>query len=109
VVALATMRPVGASLIRLDRPLVITSASLVAVGCNVGLNLALIPRFGIVGAGIASSVAYGLLVSFYVTWLSRAVGLSARELLPRVADVRDPLAALLSYRPGWLARMMRIG
>ncbi len=36
----------------------------VASGVNIGLNLVLLPRIGIVGASIASSVAYGLMLVF---------------------------------------------
>ncbi|MGB2873854.1 MAG: oligosaccharide flippase family protein [Gaiellaceae bacterium] len=46
--------------------------TLLAAGINIGLNFALIPPFGIVGAGVATAVGYGFLtISYY--WVSQRV------------------------------------
>lgn len=103
VIALATMRPAGGFLIRLNRPMLVSAASWAALAINVALNLVLIPALGIVGAGVASSVAYVLLAAFYLTWLSRAAALPPRELIPRISDLYGPVSALLSRLPRWSA------
>ncbi|HKJ92343.1 MAG TPA: polysaccharide biosynthesis C-terminal domain-containing protein, partial [Longimicrobiales bacterium] len=41
----------------------------VAAGANILLNLALIPRFGITGASLASSVAYGFMLAASVIYV----------------------------------------
>lgn len=98
VVALATIRPAGGYLIRLNRPLLVAGASVVALAVNVVLNVLLIPMLGIVGAGVASTIAYSLLATFQLIWMIRSSGLPVRSLIPRVADFRDPLVALLRSR-----------
>ncbi len=65
-----------------------TWAALLTLGITLGLNLLLIPTFGINGAAIASSIAYAgnalLLVIFYI----RKAGVSLLELLiARPADL----------------------
>ena len=60
-----------------------------ALAVNVGLNFYLIPRLGIVGAGIASLVCYsifGLLLALIYRWLT---GVRVRELIiPTAEDVQ---------------------
>lgn len=93
-VAFAMVRTLGGVLIRLDRPFVIAGATTGTLAANVVLNLLLIPRFGIVGAGVASSVAYSLLAAFYTVWLLRATSLPRAVLLPRLSDFSQPVAAI---------------
>lgn len=90
VMALAASRSSGGFLIRLDRPWVVTGLAAGALAVNVALNLVLIPPLGIVGAGLASSVAYALLASSHVRWLLRSSGLRPADLSPRraLADLR---------------------
>lgn len=57
--------------------------ALAALACNVLLNLLLIPRFGILGAAVATGVSYLLLNCLYVATLFRS--LSIWPLTPRVA------------------------
>jgi O-antigen/teichoic acid export membrane protein len=87
VLALVATRSAGGYLIRLNRPWVVTSLNVGALAVNVAANLALIPILGIVGAGLASSLAYVLLACAYLGWLSRAAGLGASQftagLVPR--------------------------
>lgn len=96
IVALGTFRPAGGYLIRLNRPFLISGASLFALTLNVLLNLWFIPIWGIAGAGIASSIAYGFLAAFYLVWLVRSSGLTSRSLIPRKADVTAPISMLLA-------------
>lgn len=84
VLALATSRSAGGYLIRLNRPWVVTGLAGSALLVNVLANLVLIPPLGIVGAGLASSLAYVLLAGCYLTWLRRAGGLRLRNFAPRL-------------------------
>ncbi|MGH3388120.1 MAG: polysaccharide biosynthesis C-terminal domain-containing protein [Actinomadura sp.] len=79
--ALGMARPVSAFLLRLDRPVLMSSMSLAALAVNVGLNLALIPRFGVVGCAVAASAGYGGLAVLQVGWLLRATRMPPRRLL----------------------------
>jgi O-antigen/teichoic acid export membrane protein len=82
VLALAATRSTGGYLIRLNRPWVVTSLNVGALAVNVAGNLVLIPRLGIVGAGLASSLAYILLAGANLWWLSRAAGLRPAQFAP---------------------------
>lgn len=88
IVALAVQRPLGIHMTRSQKPLAVAAAMVAALVVNVGLNLALIPTMGIIGAGIASSVAYSLLAGWFIVWFVRSTELPPRHLLPRVDDVR---------------------
>jgi O-antigen/teichoic acid export membrane protein len=94
VLALAIIRPVGGFLVRLNRPLMISLLTSSALIVNVVLNLLFIPVWGIVGAALASSVAYSGLAVAYVVWLVREGKLHYVDLLPRWHDVRDPILSL---------------
>jgi O-antigen/teichoic acid export membrane protein len=61
---------------------------------NIAGNLVLVPRMGISGAALASSISYSL-VSLIVTWYYvRETGVSWTVLLPRRSD-------LVSYAALW--------
>ncbi|HEV2126062.1 MAG TPA: polysaccharide biosynthesis C-terminal domain-containing protein, partial [Chloroflexota bacterium] len=96
IIAFAMIRTLGGVLIRLDRPFLISGATMGALALNVALNLLLIPHFGILGAGAASSAAYVLLAAFFTAWLLRATSLPLAVLLPRVADFSLPATAIRS-------------
>jgi O-antigen/teichoic acid export membrane protein len=85
VVALAVIRPLGAFLIRLDRPFVYSGASILGLVVNVALNLAFIPRWGIVGSAVASSIPYVMLATFHVGWFKRSSKVEVRHFLPHVS------------------------
>jgi O-antigen/teichoic acid export membrane protein len=85
--ALGATRPLGAYLLRLDRPMLASALSVTALAVNVALNLALVPFFGIVGSAVASSVAYAALAGLQVAWFLRATGASPLDLLPGSAEV----------------------
>jgi O-antigen/teichoic acid export membrane protein len=67
---------------------------------NVVLNLALIPKFGIYGAAVSSTVSYSM-GGLYLTWqFLRHSGLGwSSVFLPRTSDVRVVIASALSARP----------
>jgi O-antigen/teichoic acid export membrane protein len=85
--ALGATRPVGAFLLRLDRPLLASAMTVLALAVNVALNLALIPVCGIVGSALASSVAYVLLAAGQCAWFLRATRTPARRLVPGTPEL----------------------
>ena len=71
---------------------------------NVGLNLALIPALGAVGAALASLISYSALGALAITFDRRAGGFAAGSLVPGRADVAD---LVLAWSPPWLIRQLR--
>lgn len=94
IVALAITRPVGAYLVRLNRPVSVSSVYFAGLVLNVVLNVLLIPRLGIAGASVASSVAYIAVATLNVSWLVRHARLPVQSLIPSASDVTEPIAAL---------------
>ncbi|WP_247000831.1 flippase [Halosolutus gelatinilyticus] len=66
----------GTLLLAIDRPGLVAKTALVFVALNVGLNVALIPRYGIVGAAVATTMAYFLFTAMNATYLSKYVRLT---------------------------------
>ncbi|MGH7395213.1 MAG: polysaccharide biosynthesis C-terminal domain-containing protein, partial [Candidatus Methylomirabilales bacterium] len=97
IVAMAAQRSCGIVLVKRDRPWLISGLLGLAVGVNVLLNVALIPRWGGVGAAIASSASYGLSAAVFVRWVTKAAGQPFHKgWCPTAADARwvlDLLAA----------------
>lgn len=93
IVAFAMIRTLGGVLIRLDRPFLISGVTTAALVANVALNLILIPHFGIIGAGVASSLAYSGLAVFHTFWLLKATSLPGSVMVPRRSDLRRLVAA----------------
>ena len=87
VVALAMARSASSYLLRHNRPLVNSAIAFAALAVNATLNLALIPRWGIVGCGLASSVAYVLLAIGHLIWLRQTAGLTSRDFKPDLAGL----------------------
>jgi O-antigen/teichoic acid export membrane protein len=70
-----------------QKPYCTLSSTGVAVLVNIIGNIVLVPRMGISGAAIASSISYSLL-SLMLTWYYlRETGVSWRMLVPRISDV----------------------
>ncbi|MBB6351301.1 O-antigen/teichoic acid export membrane protein [Nonomuraea muscovyensis] len=88
-IALALIRLVEQHLVRLARPIGMTMIAICALGANVALNLLLIPRWGAVGAALASSATYVPMAVLEIAWFARSARIPMRELLPRPADVRS--------------------
>ena len=88
VVALAAARPLGAVLLKDGRALIVSVLGLGALALNVALNLVLLPRIGIRGASIASSVCYAALAISYVIIARRRGEAGWRDLVPRTTDLR---------------------
>jgi O-antigen/teichoic acid export membrane protein len=96
--ALGATRPIGAFLLRLDRPMLASAMSVAALGVNVTLNLVLVPGYGVLGSAVASSVAYAGLAALQTAWFLRATGASVRDLLPGPADLEFARARLSAAR-----------
>lgn len=87
-VALAVARVISAFLLRLNRPLFRSWVAVLALVANTGLNLALIPAYGIAGCAVASSISYCLLAGVHLVWFRRATGIPIRALLPGRDEIR---------------------
>jgi glycosyltransferase involved in cell wall biosynthesis len=88
VVALAASRPLGAVRVKEGQVVLPSVLGLAALGLNVALNILLLPRIGIRGASIASSVCYAALAVSYV-FIARRRGVAGwRDLVPRPSDLR---------------------
>ena len=98
--ALQAGRQIGAFLIRHDRPLIFSALPMAALAVSIAANLALIPRWGIVGCALAASVSYTLLTTAQVARFCRATGIPWHRLLPGPAEI------VMLRR--WLARSTRL-
>jgi Na+-driven multidrug efflux pump len=81
-------------LVRLDRPFVVSLICICALGLNVSLILLLVPTLGIVGASVASSVAYAAQAAAYARWLLRSTPLKLSDLRPGRSDLMLLLALM---------------
>ncbi len=81
VVCYSAQRVCGAYLLRLNYPFRMSTILGSAVIVNLGLNLLWIPRWGIVGAALASTVSYALSATLFVAWAVRVSGLGLRAVV----------------------------
>jgi glycosyltransferase involved in cell wall biosynthesis/O-antigen/teichoic acid export membrane protein len=88
VVALAAARPLGSVWVKEGQVVLPSVLGLVALGLNVALNLLLLPRIGIRGSSIASSICYGALALSYVAIARRRGVAGWLDLVPRPSDLR---------------------
>ena len=99
VVALALTRVGVAAVVGGGWPRVGTYAGAIALALTVGFDLLLIPRWGMLGAAVASTIAYSAQSAFVVATLVRQTGLPLREIVAfRRADfvlVRELLKRVL--------------
>jgi hypothetical protein len=71
------------------RPEIWVRASAVNVVINLAANLVLIPRFGVTGAALASSVSCWAVTVVVLVSFGRLTGLSGKEYLrPRISEYR---------------------
>jgi O-antigen/teichoic acid export membrane protein len=98
VVAIGLTRPITAILVRFNRPFVVSAICIAALVINVALNLVLIPALGVVGAAIASSLAYAVQALAYTHWLLRSTPLRLSELRPGRHDL-ELFPALIRRAP----------
>lgn len=98
IVTLAWARGIGAYFVRRDKPLLVSLLAFGALAVNVALNLLLIPLWGIVGASLASSVAYFGYATASITAFTRMATVSWHDLVPSGADFRRLAVHLRSSR-----------
>lgn len=79
-----------------------------ALGLNVALNLVLLPRIGIRGASIASTVSYAALAFSYVIASRRKGVVGWRDLIPQASDLRLMVRGRLSRRANSAAGPLRV-
>jgi O-antigen/teichoic acid export membrane protein len=70
----------------------------VGVGMTVLALALLLPRFGIIGAGIASILGYGTTCTVLIIRICGATSFSLASLLPRRADLRFLAVRLQGWR-----------
>ncbi len=102
------------------RPLVNSCIAGTSVVVNIGINLVLIPRYGVTGAAWASSVSYGILFLCAMTYYCIVSGNTVRSvILPTRSDVAlwrsaiaglrrldDPLARSAEILPDAMSRRL---
>lgn len=79
VVALGATRSLRTMLLKEGRAVVLTVLGLGVLGINIALNLILLPRIGIRGASIASTICYAALGLSYVVLARRQARLRVRD------------------------------
>ncbi len=68
-------KPIKAYLIVIDKPSLLTFASILSLACNLSLNILFIPKYGLIGAAIATSLSnmlYVVTLLFYYKRYSNA-------------------------------------
>jgi len=105
VVCYSTQRVCGAYLLRLNRPLRMSAILVSAVALNLGLNLLWIPRWGIVGAALASTASYALSAVLFLAWVIRVSGLRLREAVAMTPEDIQAIRRIFTSRIGaWFRR-----
>ena len=84
---IVALKQLGNTLTAQRRPTLASTAIGVGFLSTVVLDVLLIPRYGGLGAALASSLSYTAGGIAVVVISSRALGISPSELLPRMADV----------------------
>ena len=64
-------KPIKSYLIVIDKPSLLTVASILSLACNFALNILLIPRHGLMGAAIATSLANSMYVITLIFYYKR--------------------------------------
>ena len=97
VVALSVFKVLSTGLFGRGQPMLASRVALAGLAAQIGMDFLLIPRLGIHGAALASTLAYSLMSVLGVLVYSRAAGVSARDMLILKRDdwrVYGKLAAL---------------
>jgi O-antigen/teichoic acid export membrane protein len=90
IAALAPGKLAVAHLAATGKPQYYTYLALAGIGLSVVLDLALIPRYGIIGAAAASAMAYGVSGALALWWLRAWTGADLRQsLIVRKDDWKD--------------------
>lgn len=81
IVALGSARVLSGYLLGRNRQDVDLVASAASVIATVAFDLLLIPRYGFIGAAVASSIAYGVALVIDLRWVVRHSSMSVKDLL----------------------------
>src|SRR5437867_2935340 len=84
----------SAALRGMDRPGVPALAQIISLIATALLLFILLPRYGIIGAAIASVIAYGSTFVIMVAYLTACLKANIRTLFPTSADWKELLAAV---------------
>jgi len=105
ILALSIYHFLKADIYSLNRPGFVSWISVLALVCNLILNVMMIPRYGINGAAISSSISYLLSTLILLAFFFHKTGLSPRDfLLPRIKDLGFLVQTLKSYKLSDVAR-----
>lgn len=96
-VFLSTVQALGAVLRAVGRPLSAAYAELIGLPVLAAGLIFLLPAAGLVGAGIATAIAYIVMGTWMLHRASAILGIDRREFLPQLNDARQ-LASLLGVR-----------
>ena len=102
IITLSVARVLSSYLLGKNRLKIDLGASVAGLVVTLALDILLIPRYGVAGAAIASSVAYTTTMLVNFIWVVRNSQLSVRDLVvPTMSDARDVirLLRLRSRRP----------
>jgi O-antigen/teichoic acid export membrane protein len=105
IAAMAVSRSLGTWLTRQERPWVLTGLGVAVFVLNLALNVVLLPVIGLVGASIASTIAYAALAAAFVSWGLRITGLPLRDVLMPTADDFRTAQRIARQAAGRLARV----
>ena len=95
ILCLTVARVLGIDLAGRGKPVLNTYVSIASVAINMGLNVLLIPRYGMSGAAIASSFAYAITLGARVSLYTRISGVRWTHLfVPQRGDLAVYRAAL---------------
>jgi O-antigen/teichoic acid export membrane protein len=70
----AVSGPSGDTLTAIGKTRLVMVDNIMVAATNVGLNLLLVPRYSLLGAAVATTVAYAVMNSLYVAQLYRSIG-----------------------------------
>lgn len=88
--SLSLSKIISANLSGAGKPQYATYTSGITLGVTIGLDVALIPYFGINGAAIASSIAYIASAILAVSWFYKETQIPWKEVIfPKITDLTD--------------------
>jgi len=83
----ACVRPFIAYFTHIEKPMYNTVNAWIGALTNIGLNLYFIPRMGIAGAALASSISSALMAFITIVFFRHETSLALNQLVPRRSDV----------------------
>jgi O-antigen/teichoic acid export membrane protein len=87
IVLLGMQRMCGGTVLMAGRPWTLTSLQSLAFALNLGLNLWWVPRFGLSGAALASTLSYAVLAAAVLAWTIRLAEVRPTAVIPGPGDL----------------------